>query len=257
MCIFYKATLPLGVLNISNSNEWINFEVSIANKICRFIYLYRSPTQTKDEFQILRLNLELNLDSLSSCNPFLTVMTGDFNIKSKQLCKIDKTSFESSRIQLVTSNFGLSQIITETTHILENSRPCIDLLFTSQPNMVMESGVHASLHPQCYHQLIFAKFDLKVFHPSPFERTVWQFSQVNSDHIKRAVNLFDWQSALIDLDVNEQVSVFNDTMANIMPSFVPSEIIICDDRDPPWMNRHIKILFFIKSISLNVYNWKK
>ena len=77
---------------------------------------------------------------------------------------------------------------------------------------------------------------------------MWHFSQANSDHIKKAVDLFDWESALIDLDVNEQVSVFNDTITNIMPHFVPNEIIICDDRDPPWMNRHIKNLILYKAI---------
>ena len=83
-------------------------------------------------------------------------------------------------------------MITEPTHILENSRSCIDLLFTSQPNMVMDSGVHASLHPHCHYQIIFAKFDLKVFYSSPYEKTVWHFPQANSDQIKRAVDLFDW-----------------------------------------------------------------
>ena len=54
--------------------------------------------------------------------------------------------------------------------------------------------------------------------------------------------MFDWESALIDLNVNEQVSVVNDTITNIMSNFVPNEIIICDDRDPSWMNRHINNL---------------
>ena len=112
LCIFYKAMIPLKVLNISNLNECFNFEVSIANKICRFIHLYRSPSQTQDEFQIFRSNLELNLDSLSSYNLFLTVLIGDFNAKSKQWREIDKTSFESSQLQLLTSKFGLSQVIT-------------------------------------------------------------------------------------------------------------------------------------------------
>ena len=42
--IFYKATIALRVLNISNLNECINFEVSIANKICRFIHVHKSPS---------------------------------------------------------------------------------------------------------------------------------------------------------------------------------------------------------------------
>ena len=53
--------------------------------------------------------------------------------------------------------------------------------------------------------------------------------------IKRAVDLFNWESVLIDLDVNEQVPLFNDKITNIMSSFVPNKIIICDDRDPSWV----------------------
>ena len=174
-------------------------------------------------------------------------MIGDFNAKSKQWCKIDKTSFKGSQLQLLTSKFVLLQIITKPTHILENSRSCIDLLFTSQPNMVMDSGVHTSLHHHCHHQMVFANFDLKVFYPPPYERTVWHFSQANSNHIKRAVDLSDWESALTDLAVNEQVSVFNDTITYIMPNFVPNKIVICDNRDPPWMNHHIKNLILNKT----------
>ena len=48
--------------------------------------------------------------------------------------------------------------------------------------------------------------------------------------------MFDWESALIDLDVDEQMPVFNDTIINvIMSNFVPNEKNICDGRDPLWM----------------------
>ena len=52
-----------------------------------------------------------------------------------------------------TSSFGLSQIIEESTNILNNSASGIDLIFTSQPNLVMYSEVHHSLHPNCHHQI--------------------------------------------------------------------------------------------------------
>ena len=48
------------------------------------------------------------------------------------------------------------QVINEPTHILENFSFCIDLIITSQPNLITESGVHPSLHPNC-HQVIYAK----------------------------------------------------------------------------------------------------
>ena len=50
------------------------------------------------------------------------------------------------------------------------------------------------------------------------------------------------ESSLNNLDVNEQISVFNETIMNIMSNFAPNELITCDDQDPPWMNRHVKNL---------------
>ena len=51
----------------------------------------------------------------------------------------------------------------------------------------------------------------------------------NSDHIKKAINLFDWETSLDNLDVNEQVSVFNETIVIIMSNFVPNELITRED----------------------------
>ena len=167
-------------------------------------------------------------------------MIGDFNAKSSNWYLNDVTSFEGSQIEFLASQFAMSQVINEPTYILDNSKSCIDLIFTSQPNMIMDCGVHPSLHSNCHHQIIYTKFDLKVFYPPPYVRTVWYFSRANSDHIKKAINLFDWESSLINLDVNEQVSVFNETIMNIMSNFVPNELITCDDRDPSWLNRYIK-----------------
>ena len=69
----------------------------------------------------------------------------------------------------------------------------IDFLFTSQPNLVMESGVHSSLHQNCHHQLIYAKVNLKVFSPSPYEREIWYYQHVNVDLIQRAIGQFSWE----------------------------------------------------------------
>ena len=78
ICVYCKSTHPLRILNISNLYECINFEVSIANKICRFNHLYRFPSQKQDESQESKSNLEINLDGQLANNPFLRVMVGDF-----------------------------------------------------------------------------------------------------------------------------------------------------------------------------------
>ena len=46
---------------------------------------------------------------------------------------------------------GLQQLISEPTHLLPNSLSRIALIFTDQPNLAVDRGVHASLHPNCHH----------------------------------------------------------------------------------------------------------
>ena len=108
---------------------------------------------------------------------------GDFNAKSDNWCKNDITSHEGSMIDAVTSNYGLHQLIQEPTHILNSSSSCIDLTFTSQPNLVVESGVHSSPHPNCNHQVVFATFNLSIPYPPPYKRTVWFYEKANPELI--------------------------------------------------------------------------
>ena len=102
---------------------------------------------------------------MANHNPFLIVVLGDFNVKSENWYKHNKTSYERVKIDTLTSQFGLQQIIKEPTHILAESSTCIDLIFTSLQNLVMKSGVHSSLHPNCHHQITYATFNLKIHYP--------------------------------------------------------------------------------------------
>ena len=105
--------------------------------------------------------------------------------------------------------------------------------------MVLESGVYHSLHQNCHHQIIFAKFNLKVYYPPPYERTIFHYSQANVDYIQQAINLFDWKNTFLHTDVNAQVFIFSNTVLNILNNYIPHETKICVDHDPPWMTTNI------------------
>ena len=148
----------------------MNFELKIGDKSCNFIALYRSPSQSQDDFETFSDNFEMTLETLVQKASFLTAITDDFIARSCNWYSHDKRSFEGSTIESITSQCGLHQLINESTHLLNNSSWCIDLIFTSQPKVLVESGVHPSLHPNCDHQIIFAEFNLKIYYPSPYLR---------------------------------------------------------------------------------------
>ena len=64
------------------------------------------------------------------------MIIGHFNAKSHKWYKGDKTTASRSKLEIVSSHYGLTQIINEPAHIIKNSSSCIDLAFTSQRNMV-------------------------------------------------------------------------------------------------------------------------
>ena len=117
--------------------------------------------------------------------------------------------------------------------------------------MIIESGVHPSLHPNCHHQIVYAKFNLLIHFPPPYSREVWHYKDANTDLIKRAIEKFDWQRAILNTSVNKKVVIFNNTVLNILSNFIPHETIVCDDKDPPWFNNKIKALIQAKNTAFN------
>ena len=53
--------------------------------------------------------------------------------------------------------------------------------------------------------------------------------------------------------VNENVLIFNKAVLNILSNFIPHEVIVCDDKDPPWFNGKIKSLINEKLRTYNAY----
>ena len=114
VCIYYRNSLPLKLLGSQNLQESINFEIVIGGKLYWIVSLYRSPNQSQDDFESFTNNLELNTDAVTANNPFLTDSHSDFNIKSNLWFKGDKTSYEGSKINAITSQLELQQLSLHT-----------------------------------------------------------------------------------------------------------------------------------------------
>ena len=117
----------------------------------------------------------------------------------------------------------------------------------------MESGVHSSLHPNCHHQIVFAKINLKIYYPPPYEREIWHYEKENADLIRRLINQFPWDIRFAHIDMNQKVYLFNQTIKSILCNFIPHETVTCDDCDPPWITSKTKWLIQKKNIVKRCY----
>ena len=107
-------------------------------------------------------------------------------------------------------------------------------------NVVMESGVHPFLQPNFYHRIIYAKFNLEIHYPQPYEREIWHYSKVEEILIRHVTRISNWETAFLNLLVNERVYIFKKTIQNTLSNFIPQETTTCDDKDHSWINEKNK-----------------
>ena len=138
-------------------------------------------------------------------------------------------------------------------HILNDSSCCIDLAFNSQPYLLTDSGVHPFLHRSCHHQINFAKFNLHIFYLPPYERKIRHYQKTNFDLIKSALNLFRWKKTFWNIDVDEMVSIFYETIISILYNFISHDNVLFDNRDSPWINKKIRKLIHEKKTNSDCF----
>ena len=83
VCIYYKEHLPLICkLNLTPLDECIVCELKIGNKKCFITVLYRSPSQSLEEFERFKNGWENTISNINNSNPFLIIFLGDFNARN-------------------------------------------------------------------------------------------------------------------------------------------------------------------------------
>ena len=91
----------------------------------------------------------------------------------------------------------------------------------------MESGVHSSQHLNYQYQIIYTRFNLKIYYPpahpfhSPpplpnYEHEIWHYKKANIDLIQQAIREFNWKRAFHGMNINEKVSILNNTINNVL-----------------------------------------
>ena len=102
---------------------------------------------------------------------------------------------------------GFHEVISEPTHVQRNSSSCIDLIFTDQPSLVTNNGVHASLHSSCHHQIIHCTFNLNIVYPPFYQCLLWNYKKADVSKIQKAQQLVNWDRLLDNKNVDSQVLI--------------------------------------------------
>ena len=130
VCIYYKESLPVRVINLPYLQEALLLELNDQNKKIYISSLYGSPSQNSEEFESFLTNFEHLLSNINARKPSVSVILGDFNVRSTSWWSNDIGSLEGIKLFSLSTSNSFHQIINELTHIQRDSSSCIDLIFT-------------------------------------------------------------------------------------------------------------------------------
>ena len=220
--------------------ECVVCEIQLNRRKYLFVVIYRSPSQDPNDFDNFTINFELLLSKLHVENPFCVVITGDFNCRSCQWWDNDIENNEGKPFEPLIADIGLHQLISESTHVMGDSKSCTDLIFTDQPNLVIEFGVHPSLHEH-YHQIVHGKLSVSNVALPPYTRRIWHYDKADFVSIMKSIEMFRWREHLDKITgPNEQVKLLNKVLLNIYSNFIPNQVKTIRPRQAPWITQTVK-----------------
>ena len=197
ICVYFKEHLPLRIRDdISILQECLVCEIKANQKTIFLSGIYRSPSQSLDEFSSFKDQLDDTLTRIENENPFLTLLLGDFNGRCSNWWADDIDNQCRIDIDNLTSFHGLTQLIDVPTHLLPSSASCIDLIFSSQPQFISDSTAHPTLYDKCHHQVIYAQIDFNISFPPPYARKVYDYTKCNQELVQRSVGSVNWETSL-------------------------------------------------------------
>ena len=194
---------------------------------------YRSPNQNNNESNEFLTNFERLLNHVTQLRSSFLVTLGDFNARSKSWYLDDITTYSR------TTTYSLHQLISRPTHLLPTSSTCIDLIFTDQPNFVVNSGAHPYFIKIAIIKM-FCKLNLQIEYPPPYECSVWDYKKADTNSIKKALKQVNCKFLFQNKNVHEQVLILNKTLLNVFSNYVSNKIFTISDKDLPWMTQYLK-----------------
>ena len=165
-----------------------------------------------------------------------------YHCRSTQECHIENN--EGKLFEPLMSDNGLHQLITEPTHLLGDPKSCIDLIFTDHPNLIIDSGVHPSLHERRHHQIVYDKLSVSNVALPPYTRKILYYDNADFVAIGKSIEVFAWNEHLENMTCpNENVQLLNEVLLNFYSNFILNKIKTIRPRQTPWITQAVKNFF--------------
>ena len=122
--------------DLTTLDECLVCEIQNGSKRFFLRVLYLSPSQSIEQFSLLRQRWEQTIINTNDFSPTIAIYIVVFNARNSEWWNGDSTNQQCTELAELAAKYNLNQIIDSPTHILPNSASCIELIFTIETNLL-------------------------------------------------------------------------------------------------------------------------
>ena len=161
-------------------------------------------------------------------------ITGDFNLDTRKT-----TSYQ--KISTICQQFGVTQMIVEPTHFTEHSSSIIDLIFASNKNSILLSGVGEPFLDQNvrYHCPVYFVLNFHKNVAPAFYRHIMLFDRGDYQSLSGDIRETDWES-LKSNNIDIYASNITKRISELADKHIPNKKVKIRQSDPSWLTNEAK-----------------
>lgn len=235
LCIYAKSNLKITVLEdlslvCGDGFQQLWLRVQCRNhKSLLICNTYRPPDTPTSCFETLAKSfvdaLLLNLD---------IIILGDLN------CNLLVSKPETKSLRDFISTFSLNQLVEKPTRITETTTSLIDVIMTTNMNIVSLSDVLACSISD--HHLIYLLLTLQTPRLKPNYITIRSYSNYNAERFREDLAFVPFHMISMFDDFDDQVDTFNALFTNVLDDHAPIKRIKIKCRPNPFVTEEIRQL---------------
>ena len=225
---FYRRRTDLEIGGVESI--WI--EIHHSSNPLLFGLFYRPPNTNSTQHSSIVDSIHLAIDSGIQN----IIFTGDFNLNIYN-------TLSNRKVNNICRNLSLTQHISDPTHYTESSQSTIDLIFSNNPDILLQVGVCDPVLDQDvrFHCPVYGILKSNKKRDHSFTRLIWSFDKGDYTLLRNKAREVDWSTTKSD-NIDTYASNTTETILSLARSAIPSKSVIIRPSDPPWFSSGLRSL---------------
>lgn len=150
------------------------------------------------------------------------------------------------------NKYGLNQLISQPTRITEHSSTLIDLIITSNKNIVTDLNV-LRMDGISDHMMVDCCLNIKKGKQCQILHTYRNFSKFNLDNFLNDLYCIEWSRIYMYDNVEDMIEFWNRSLIYLFNIHAPFKTVRISKPPAPWLSDNLKLMIRLKNKAYSKY----